>query len=555
MPVSDDQRSALTRLLSRACWGWALGGGTTDQQTGESQADESDLTLHSATPSYELRSAYAITRQQRPAATAAEGGTQMSTMGGSGGQTYTRDLAEFAHELRLADVLAETQHEALRILIDCLGCGVAGLVAPGTRIAIDLAKGEHGPLEANVISSGPASVMLASYANTAAINSLDFDVYGPEAHLAPVVVSSALAMGDAVDASGADVFAAMCAGLEVGGRVGAALRRPQLSGGGEMGAVRGQGNVVFGAAVAAGRLLGLTRDQMHHALGIAGYSATVPTMRKFLASRNLPMTKYDHLALMTQTGVQAALLAQRGLTGDLDVLEGEEIGFWRFAGAPGCDWSALTGELGRHWVLPEVSYKLYPAGLYNSSAISEVQRLVREHELAPDEIERVEVRSTRTGSGATRPPPTHYLSAWGNAAYSIAAGVFDVHPLRSWEEPHIFQRPDILAFMQKVQFKPLRDGEVTSTGNYWERWAPVRVTIEARGQVVEGGRDYHPSLDDAGLVAKFHDNTGGLLIDDAAQRLERACWDLESLTRVRDLTVILAESDAPKTGGGAGPEH
>jgi len=360
---------------------------------------------------------------------------------GSEGQTYTRDLAAFAHDMRLADVPAEARHEALRILIDCLGCGVAGLVAPGTRIAIDLAREERGPLQANVISSGLASVLPACYANTSAINSLDFDVYGPEAHLAPVVVSAALAMGDAVDASGADVFAAMCAGLE-----------------------------------------------------------------------------------------------------------GEEIGFWRFAGAPGCDWSALTGELGHHWVLPEVSYKLYPAGLYNSSAISEVQRLVREHELAPDEIERVEVRSTRTGSGATRPPPTHYLSAWGNAAYSIAAGVFDVRPLRSWEEPHIFQRPDILAFMQKVQFKPLRDGEVTSTGNYWERWAPVRVTIEARGEMVEGGRDHHLAMDDAGLVAKFHDNAGGLLSNDAAHRLERACWDLEGLTRVRDLTMILAGADASKVG-------
>ena len=102
---------------------------------------------------------------------------------------------------------------------------------------------------------------------------------------------------------------------------------------------------MFGAAVVAGRLLALTREQMHHAMGIAGYSATVPTMRKFLASRNLPMTKYDHLALMTQNGIQAALLAHRGFTGDLEVLEGEDIGFWRFAGAQGCDWDAFTKYL------------------------------------------------------------------------------------------------------------------------------------------------------------------------------------------------------------------
>src|SRR5207249_8276145 len=115
----------------------------------------------------------------------------------------------------------------------------------------------------------------------------------------------------------------------------------------------------FAAVAAAGRILGLTPDQMHHAMGIAGYGATVPTMRKFGSSSRPPMTKYDHLGLMAQAGIQAALLARRGFTGDLDVLEGD-IGFWRFAGAPGCDWETLTRDLGSSWATREVAYKWYP---------------------------------------------------------------------------------------------------------------------------------------------------------------------------------------------------
>src|SRR5437867_2270388 len=194
------------------------------------------------------------------------------TQAGSG--TYTRDLAALAHEMRLADVPAEVKHEAIRILLDSLGCGVAGLVTPGTRIAIESVQGEHGPLEANVIGNGRVTLTRAAFANTIAINALDFDVYGPEAHLAPIAVSAALAVGDAVDASGADVLAALVAALEVGGRIGAALRRPGMSGSRELRHVRGQGNLVFAAAVATGRLIGLNREQMHHALGIAGYGAT-----------------------------------------------------------------------------------------------------------------------------------------------------------------------------------------------------------------------------------------------------------------------------------------
>src|SRR5436190_8867635 len=100
--------------------------------------------------------------------------------------TYTRDLAEFGYAMHLSDVPEVARHETLRILIDCLGCGVAGIVAPGTRIVLDLVTGESGPLMANVIGIGSVSLMPAGYANTAAINSMDFDVYGPEAHLAPV---------------------------------------------------------------------------------------------------------------------------------------------------------------------------------------------------------------------------------------------------------------------------------------------------------------------------------------------------------------------------------
>lgn len=456
---------------------------------------------------------------------------------------YTRDLAAFAHEMRLADVPAEVKHEALRVLLDCMGCAVAGLVTPGARIAIDFVKGERGPLEATVISAGRASLAPAAFANAIAINAQDFDVYGPEAHLAPVTVATALAAGDAVGASGADVLAAMIAGLEVGGRVGAALRRAGMGGERTLGHVRGEANTVFGAVVAAGRLLGLTRDQMHHAFGIGGYGATVPTMRKFLDSKNLPMVKYDHLGAMTQNGVQAALLATRGFTGDLEVLEGEEIGFWRFAGAQGCDWAAFTTDLGRRWIIPDVTYKHFPAVLYTNSIIYEAQRLVREHGLSPEEIERVEVRASRTEPPPPY-PPTHYLEAWHNPAYSVAAGIYDVRPLRSWEEPDTFRRADLLAFMKKVQFAPLRPGEVTTKGSYWERWAPTRVTIEARGQRYEGGRDYHVPMDDATLVAKFRENVSGLVPAPDVAALERCCWELEGLARSSQLTDILARAHA-----------
>lgn len=451
--------------------------------------------------------------------------------------TYTRPLAEFALIVDAGRVPEDVKHETARIVIDCLGCGVGGLVTPGGQIAVDLVKDEHGPLEARVIGAGRASILPAAFANTVLINALDYDVYGPEGHVAPVAVSVAMAVADAIDASGDELLAGILAGLEIGGRVGAAVRRANMGGDRERGKVRGHGHVVFAAAAAAGRLFHLTPDQMHHAFGIAGYSATVPTLRKFYASPDVPMTKYDHLGLMSQNGLQAVLLARRGFTGDLEVLEGD-IGFWRFAGAEGCEWERFTQGLGTTWMIGEVSYKPYPAVLYSNPIVEVVRQIARDNSLRPEEVEHIEVRSSRTGEGRGRSDIRHYLDAWLNIPYGIAAGLYDIRPRRTWMEPQNFQRPDLLAFRDKLDFAPLRPGEVTSTGNYWERWAPVRVTLQARGRSFQGGRDCLLTLDDQELVQKFYENVDGLLARADAEQMEKSCWDLGSLKSARALTGL-----------------
>lgn len=454
---------------------------------------------------------------------------------------YTRTLSDYALAIRADQVPEDVRHEVGRITLDALGCAVAGLVTPAGQIAVDLVREERGPLQARVIGAGEASVGPAVFANAVLTNAIDFDVYGPEGHVAPVVLPVALALAEAVGASGPQLFEAIVTGMEIGGRIGGALRRPGHEGGRPLGAVRGHGHVVFGAVAAAGRLLGLTQDQMHHAFGIAGYSATVPTLRKFFASPHAPMTKYDHLGLMSQNGVQAALLAQRGFTGDLEVLEGD-IGFWRFAGAQGCDWDHLINGLGSEWTIREVSYKPYPVGLYGNPGIEVTRRIVREHAIRPDEIEHVEVRTTRAGDGPGHRFLRHSLDAWENAYYTLAAGILDIRPRRAWQEPRGYERVDARALMEKVGFQRVREGELTGTGNYWERWSPARVTVRARGQTFEDGDDFLPSLDDQQLTAKFYENVEGLLEPPQAQQLEHHCRDLMALKSARELTSLFPTS-------------
>jgi len=384
----------------------------------------------------------------------------------------TRALAEFILEMDPRQAPEEVQHETLRILLDCLGCAVGGLVTPSGRIASELVRAEHGRLEARVIGSEKASLLPAVFANTVLTNALDFEPVGPEGHVCAVVVPVALAVAEAVGATGADLLAGLLAGLETGGRVGGAIRRVNQAGAKLTPDVRGTAHAALAAVAAAGRLLKLTPDQMQNALGIAAYGATLPTLKKVMSSSHAPMTKYDHLGAMARNGVEAALLAQRGFTGDKNVLEGV-LGFWRFAGAMGCDWDYITRDFGSFWTTPQTWFKRYPVILYTTPGVDVVRSTIEENGIALDSIEHIEIRTMRTNKVQTGKEILDAMDAWTSYPYNVAVGLHAVLPFRSWQEPQVYGDPKLQALAGKIDIAPLREEDIRLEGNYWEGWCPT----------------------------------------------------------------------------------
>jgi 2-methylcitrate dehydratase PrpD len=454
-----------------------------------------------------------------------------------GGESATRALAAFAAGLAPDVIPPAIKHEVCRIVLDCLGCGIAGTQAPVGRIVSELVDGEHGKLEATIIGAGRSSLLPAVFANTNIIGALECEPQGPEGHVSAVVVPAALAMAEALDATGAELLAAIIAGIEVAGRVGGATRRPAAGTGPKITPTRGHTYTVLGAAVAAGRLLGLPADEMQHALGIAAYTANVPTLDRFLPTPGRIMTKYDHLGVMTRNGVEAALLAHRGFTGDLTALDGDN-GFWRFAGAASCDWESMLGGLGERWTIPEVVFKPFPSAISTLSSIDLTRRMVREHRIQSETIEQVIVRTPRTTGKEVMVPVDHPENTWRNHYFGIAAALLDVRPIRSWLDPAVYQRPDILALMARIQFAPLTPADNVPVGKAAEGWSPARVTIHAGGRTYEGAQDFIRTLPDAELTAKFHENVAGLRPESTAAELARLIWNLERVERARELSRI-----------------
>jgi len=452
----------------------------------------------------------------------------------------TRALAEFALELDPGSAPEAVRHETRRILLDCLGSAVAGLVTPAGRIARGLAQGEHGRLEAQIVGGGRASLLPAVFANTVLTNALDYEPVGPEGHVCAVAVPVALAVADAVDATGAELFAGLLAGLEIGGRVGGAIRRPDQSGPKETPKVRGTAHAAFAAAAAAGRLLKLTPAQMTNAFGIAAFGATLPTLKKVMSSVHAPMTKYDHLGAMARNGVEAALLAQRGFTGDQNVLEGE-LGFWRFAGALGCDWDFLTRDFGKFWTVPQTWYKRYPVILYTTPGLDLVRTIVHDNGIALDQVEHVEIRTMRTNTVQSGKEILDAMDAWTSYSYNVAAGLHDVRPRRSWQEPITYRDPKLLSLAAKIDISPLRKEDLRSVGNYWDGWCPASATVWAGGRTFEGWTESLPRIADEELTAKYIDNASGLLSDADVLALEAACWNLDQVDRARRIAGYLTE--------------
>ena len=195
----------------------------------------------------------------------------------------------------------------------------------------------------------------AAFANGVSAHALELDSLrkpGAGVHPGAVLVPAALAVAQEVGASGRELLTAIAAGCEVMFRIGRATQHSAEARGFHAPGVTGP----FGAAVAAGRLLGLDAEAMTGALGIAGSLSA--GLLAFAASGEGAMVKRLHLGRAAENGIVAARLAAAGFTGPPSVLEG------RFgvldAFCPERDDAQLTAGLGSVWETRTICFKRYP---------------------------------------------------------------------------------------------------------------------------------------------------------------------------------------------------
>lgn len=295
--------------------------------------------------------------------------------------------------------LSEASRRMIRLsALDWFAVGRAGATEPVARILHAQAMDEAGAPQAHLFGGGMAPVRMAALVNGTTSHALDYDDthFAHIGHPSVAVFPAALAVAEWRDRSIADLLEAALIGAEISIRVGLWLGRGHYQAGFHQTATAG----TFGAAMAAGRLLGLDGTGMRHALGLAA------TRAAGLKAQFGTMGKPYNAGLAASGGVEAALLARRGFESNPEALEGE-YGFGATHHGAGDEATALDG-LGERWLFEQVSHKFH-ACCHGLHAALEA---ARELGVTAAEIATLRVRThPRWMSVCNQPAPTTGLGA------------------------------------------------------------------------------------------------------------------------------------------------
>ncbi|MER5440449.1 MmgE/PrpD family protein [Streptomyces sp. NPDC002790] len=464
----------------------------------------------------------------------------------SSGRDLAADLADFAARIDVARLDPLVVEAVQANILDTLSCAVAGSTAPAIDVVHSLVKEWGGAPQADVwVHGGKVPAHHAAWLNSAMAHARDYDDTHDAAilHAGISCVPSALAAGQLnPEATGADLLAAVAAGLETMCRLGTAIEVDIVASGFIYSALLGY----FGATAAAGRMLKLTPEQMWDAFGIV-FSSVAGNHQ---VSRDASLMKRMQPGLAAQAGVVAAQLAQRGIRGVRNVFDGAD-GFSRIYLQGRLDNDVARADLGERFELLNLSYKPYPCCRDTHSAIDAVLD-VRERMPRPSsDIRSIRVGVTAPGyqmvctPEAVRAAPQTIVEAQFSIPYAVAAAWIDGGVRLEHFTDDGVRRKDILELAAKVT--PFVDEGIDRD---WRRFVtPAAVSVEfTDGQSAHARVDYakgHPKspMSTAEVTGKA-ENCAALaaqpLTDALPEQLLATTGRLVTLPDLNALTSLLA---------------
>jgi len=332
-------------------------------------------------------------------------------------RSYSRELIEFAHRLKLESLPPDIVNRAKGCLLDSLGCALFGSLQPWARIMADemLADGSRG--RSTIIGQKQTvAAPAAALCNGTATHGFELDDLLDEAivHPGAIIVPAALAAAESVDAPGSRLLAGIIAGYEVLNRVGLAAGVEPAHRGFHKTTVIGP----VGAAVAAGVILELSPEQLMSATGLA--CSTSSGIKSFAAGTGGGMMKRMHAGRAAESGVRMAQLAARDFTGPPSAIDGK-FGLLEVYGGRTARPELLTANLGKDWAMTCVYVKVYSCCSWIQAAVQQLVALRGPQPLKPDDIRQVRIGvSSYAAKNNGEPAPVDIMGAQYSFPYCVA---------------------------------------------------------------------------------------------------------------------------------------
>ena len=454
-------------------------------------------------------------------------------------ETITAEISRWTAGVKFSDLLPEAVHQSKRFLLDAVGCALGGYQQHDVAIALRVLNEVAAPGPATVIGSGKKiDVVHAAFANALMIRCMDYnDIYWKQDPSHPTdIFPAAIACAERAKSNGRELIVGLALGHEFEMR----LCEAAFPGIRE----RGWHHATFTAFVSpivAGRMLHLPWEQIQHAIGI---SASARASFGAVTAGKLTMMKNTVSPMATESGVLAALMASEGYTGPEHIIDGKEGLVHVF----GPEWklNLLTDGLGESWRITQCGMKFFPTEALTHAPISATLDLIKEHDLKPEQIAKVHIRSLARAADiladASKYDPHSKETADHSLPYCIAAAIADRKVTPVQFTPEKINDPQIRAQLRKVEV--VADPEIEKAFPALQR---VAVTI-----VTMGGKEFSKQLDypkgdprnplsDLEVEEKFAALADGVISRARQQQVRNLIWNLEKCSSVTELMELLKE--------------
>lgn len=477
------------------------------------------------------------------------------------GKSISRIISEFACNLKYEDLPAEVIEQAKKFIYDSVGCAYGSMNTKDVNIIRDIYSTMGGRPEATVIGFGDRiPAVNATLVNSLMIRALDFnDIYWKEDPSHPSdLIPAALSAAEMTGASMKEVITAVVLGYEFEQRL-CEFAVPGIRERKWHHATLTQ----FVSPVVAGKILGLSVDEMVNAIGINGshnHTIGCPTAGKLTMMKNT----VDPMAV--QSGVFAALMAQKGYSGTEEVFEGKEGFMDCFFGwdtktkkndpvnmkgrqdesAWSWDVSKLTDGLGASYKIMECSMKAFPTEALTHTHLSAILNTVIKNDISYTEIDSVTITTIARACDILFDPhkyrPESRETADHSLPYCIAAALVD-HKVTTasfsdekLKDPRIWEVIDKIHGEASVEFEKMFPAK-----------QPSKVVIKTlEGKVYSEYLEYPKgdprepmTMDD--LDNKFEGLSSEFLSDEKRSEIRNAIFNCEKFSAREFMSHLKAE--------------